>query len=100
MSDDTKKEGQLFLSQIIELAQLNGARFVMEKDVWTVVGADRKPLTIYSVNSWVSLSDAAYAFCRLKNIPFTIARLDADRAARGTSLPAFSDPDTLRRKYE
>lgn len=101
-TEDGKKEGELFLTQVIELAQHNGARFVCINGSWQLWDQDSKQIVLYSVASWVCLSEAALAYCKANSIPLTVTRLEEDRIyARSTPISRkFADPETLRKKYE
>ncbi len=100
-TDSDKKEGELHLSQVIELAQYNGARFVHSNGTWQLWTDQNTQQTLYHTTSWVSLSDAAASFCLFKDIPLTTARLEADRThAKASAERQFPDSVALRRKYE
>lgn len=99
---EPKREGELYLSEVIELAQYNGARFMLAKDAWHIIDASRQPQTIFHVNSWVTLSDAAQAYCRFMDLPLTRAALEEGRDAYKDISPFtyIPDPDILRIKYQ
>lgn len=109
---EQKREGELYISEVIELAQLNGAKFSNIDNSWRLLDEKRRPMTIFHMASWTLLGDAALAYCKFYDLPLERTRYETDRASvdgqrsrdycealfdRAANYPSH---DEMRRKYE
>lgn len=98
--EDEKREGELYLSQIIELAQNSGAHFVHRKGAWELLGEDGDSVILFSVESWHTLTDAAKAYLVSRDIPLTRRALALSQNSGVEPKFVFPHYHNLKKKYE